>query len=410
MQYRGLATALALLSSVGVATGVGAPRAGGPMPVATIQVDDLGYRPPGPLYLLARYSSASLDYLDATHLLFTFHISRLMRRDVHPAGQDQLIHAVVIELPSGKVTAQADWRMHDRRKYLWPLSNGKVLIRRGNQLLITDKTLVLHAFLTAQSPLREVSVGAGGGLVVTETDLERHTPQEHERLKMQAELLGEDGPAEDAQINMIQIRNGALRLTGRATSPGRIEANDEGYVQRAEPSPNNWVLQFHPFSRPEGDPGAQIYRLNSTCAPEETFVNAATLLVMTCSAHTNNRLAQAVSIDGKFLWDGSWRANLVWPTIETAENGSDFAISWIGVSHPVDTYDPLNDSDVQTEVVDVIDTHTGMLRFTIAILPVLSAGQNFALSPDGNYLAVLNRGAIEIYSTPEAKPAQAARR
>ena len=39
-----------------------------------------------------------------------------------------------------------------------------------------------------------------------------------------------------------------------------------------------------------------------------------------------------------------------------------------------------------------------------AASPVLTAGQNFALSDDGERLAVLHDGAIEIYKVPAAPP------
>ena len=38
----------------------------------------------------------------------------------------------------------------------------------------------------------------------------------------------------------------------------------------------------------------------------------------------------------------------------------------------------------------------------MVVSPIVSAGANFALSADGNRLAVVNRGAIEIYDLPAA--------
>jgi hypothetical protein len=36
----------------------------------------------------------------------------------------------------------------------------------------------------------------------------------------------------------------------------------------------------------------------------------------------------------------------------------------------------------------------------MVVNPIVSAGGNFALSGDGNRLAVVNRGAIEVYDLP----------
>jgi hypothetical protein len=40
----------------------------------------------------------------------------------------------------------------------------------------------------------------------------------------------------------------------------------------------------------------------------------------------------------------------------------------------------------------------------LLLKPIVSAGGNFALSSDGNRLAVLNRGAIEVYDLPAPAP------
>src|SRR5277367_6461559 len=52
-----------------------------PEPEERIPVGPLGYRPPGPLYKLSGKAFTSLDFIDAHHLLFTFHQPRLMRRE-----------------------------------------------------------------------------------------------------------------------------------------------------------------------------------------------------------------------------------------------------------------------------------------------------------------------------------------
>jgi hypothetical protein len=50
---------------------------------------------------------------------------------------------------------------------------------------------------------------------------------------------------------------------------------------------------------------------------------------------------------------------------------------------------------------------TGKPVFHFITTPIYSAGQNFALSPHGNRLAVLHNGAIEIYSLkPEQQISQ----
>lgn len=103
-------------------------------------VGPLGYRPPGTLYILSGKAFSSLDFIDAHHLLFTFHQPRLMRReqDAGRSEDDQMIQALVLDLPSGAVQTSSEWRMHDRSRYLWSLGDGKFLVRQRNAYLLTD--------------------------------------------------------------------------------------------------------------------------------------------------------------------------------------------------------------------------------------------------------------------------------
>src|ERR1700689_2038070 len=82
----------------------------GPDPEERIRVGPLGYRPPGPLYMLSGKAFPSLDFIDAHHLLFTFHQSRLMRREQNPgrSDDDQIIQAVILGLPGGDVLASSE--------------------------------------------------------------------------------------------------------------------------------------------------------------------------------------------------------------------------------------------------------------------------------------------------------------
>ena len=132
----------------------------GPQPTMRIPVESLGYRPPGKLYLLARYSSSSLDFLDSTHLLLTFRQPRLLLREQGSDGLDQVIQADVLELPTGKVVAQDQWLLHDRGRYLWRLADDKVMLRIGSSLYETDSKLHLK-------PLLSVTDGTGGGRDLT---------------------------------------------------------------------------------------------------------------------------------------------------------------------------------------------------------------------------------------------------
>jgi hypothetical protein len=98
----------------------------------------------------------------------------------------------------------------------------------------------------------------------------------------------------------------------------------------------------------------------------------------------------------------------VWPRLAFSFSGTRFAAGFLRVSHPIDTAGSLNDEDVKEQVVQVFDTATGTPLLATTASPVLAAGQNFALSADGDRLAVLRDGAIEIYTVPSSQAPQVA--
>ena len=168
-----------------------------PSPTFRVPVQPLGYRPPGSFYLLSGRVFSTLDFVDSRHLLFTFHQPRLMRREPHPAKNDadQVIQAVVLELPEGRVEASTEWRMHDRGRYLWPLGGGRFLVRQGNSFSLTDASLALHPYLEVTTPVESTDISPDGRILAIEHEYERHTDDQHRKLSEQADRFGDQDSA-----------------------------------------------------------------------------------------------------------------------------------------------------------------------------------------------------------------------
>ena len=187
-----------------------------------------------------------------------------------------------------------------------------------------------------------------------------------------------------------------------------MPANIHGYFTQQQVKENIWDVLFHPYDKsgkPEGDIVAQT---DSTCEPSEKVLNAESVLVLSCPRGHNDRFVAAYSLNSQKLWDGRWQSNFTWPSFRVAQDGASVAISWLAVNHPVSTREPIDDDEVQNQVLSVLDSRTGSLRLALLVKPIVSAGGNFALSPDGNRLAVLNHGAIEVYDLPVPAPTERA--
>jgi hypothetical protein len=379
----------------------------GPPLEESVQVWPLGYRPPGSLYMLSGRAFSTLDFIDAHHLLFTFHQPRLMRRREHPGrlDNDQMIQAVVLSLPEGAVLESTEWRMHDRSRYLWPLAGGKFLVRQGNAYFLTDTSLKLHPYLDVASQVFETEVSADGHTLAIEHEFERHTPEQHAKLEAQSVQYGESAPAEDTQITLIDIATRKVLTALRTEMPIHLPLTDNGYVGVGKgKGEDEFLINFVPF---KGE-STVLGKVASTCTPRENFLNQSALFIESCGPKTPDAFLDVWTTDGKKLWSGHREGHLVWPTFAYAQTGRRFAVSTLRVAHIIDLADSLNDEDVREQVVQVFDSATGALLMSTNASPVLTAGQNFALSEDGERLAVLREGAIEVYKVPAPEQTPAA--
>jgi hypothetical protein len=372
----------------------------GPGPEERIMVGPLGYRPPGTLYMLSGRAFSSLDFIDAHHLLFTFHQPRLMRREQNAgrSDDDQVIQALVLSLPGGAVEASSEWRMHDRSRYLWPLGDGKFLVRQRDAYSLTDASLKLRPYIDVATPVLATQVSPDGRIIVIEHQFERHTAEQHAKLEAQAVQFGESPPAEDTQITLMDTSSREVLGALHTESPINVPITSNGYVGVAKDNgQDQFLVRFIPF---EGQ-SVVLGKVASTCTPHEIFLNQKALVIESCGPKSADIFLDAWTTEGKKLWNGHREGHFVWPTYAYSRTGGRFAVSVLHISHTIDLADSLNDEDVREQVVQVFDSATGALLMSTTASPVLTAGQNFALSDDGGHLAVLRQGAIEIYKVPE---------
>ena len=91
-----------------------------PDPQIRIDLSPAGYQD---LSAMARRSAAanlSLNFLDNDHVLFNFNPKRMFARlpDCPPTHEDRLVHAAVYEVSTGRLVREAEWYLHDSRRYL----------------------------------------------------------------------------------------------------------------------------------------------------------------------------------------------------------------------------------------------------------------------------------------------------
>ncbi len=367
-------------------------------PSLRIPLQPLGFQMPGKTVAIDRTSVLALSFLDSDHLLFTFRLGGLLKRlpDCPREDEDQEIRAVVLELPSGKVSATADWRMHDHGRYLWPLSTGQVLIRQRDTLFTTDATLHLKPYVESKAHMQAVQESPDGKLVLVEIDAERHGQEEHQKLVDEARQNGSSPPHEDVELIALQPKDATVLARSLVHHPLLLPMIQQGFVEVLPDKKTDWLIRYAPF---KGDPQL-IGKVNSTCTPSPTPLDANVFSLMTCPPAGGDRQAVAFRLTGERLWTAPWDSHFVWPKYSYAAEADRVAVGALRLNHSVSAIDLINDEDIEADRVQVIDTATGKIQLALEAKPVISAGQNFALSPDGLKFAILRDNAVELYELP----------
>ena len=379
-------------------------------PAFSIPVDPLGFSAPGPIYLGQRTSLASLDFLDDNRLLFTFRVPGLIHREAGAGagGDERQIRAVVLSLPTGTVTAEALWTVHDRVRYLWMLKDGHFLLRDQEGLEQGDATLAMKPLLHFPGSLLWLEMDPMQQYLVTNSRepasaVQRpgdvaSPPTAQARITVDGQKTG-DPP--DLVVRILRRDSGEVMLVSRARTAVHLPINTDGYVESLRANGEQWMLNLNFF----GGGTKVIGRVNSTCSPNFDFISQRELLVTACDGGGGHKLV-AMGIDGRRLWEDSSSPQAIWPMLVMAGDGSRLVRETLAVNRAVNAYSPLDAEDIKGQLVRVIDAANGKVALEAPASPALDAGGNVAISRDGRRVAVINEGAIEVFDLP-APPALA---
>lgn len=384
-------------------------------PAFSIPLDPLGFAAPGAIYLGASHALVSLDFLDENHLLFTFRVPGLIRRD--PASgatsYERRIRAVVLSLPQGAIVAESLWTVHDRARYLWPLANGHFLLRDRNRLLEGDSSLQLKPYLDFPGPLLWIELDPSQQFLVTNSDepveaAAKQEPSGGPQAASATDSAEADENAESERTPELVLRV-LRRDTGKAVLVSRINSavhppiNAEGYLENLRGQGSGWMLELNDFTGGNRILGG----VESTCDPNDHFVAASVLLIEGCGQEGATKLV-AMTTAGRTLWITQAPSTEVWPQLAVAANGSRLAWTTLDSGHAVNPFAPLSAEDVKEQSVTIFDAATGAIPLVSPLSPIFDAGGNVAISPASRRVALLNAGAIQVFELPPAPSVPAA--
>ena len=366
-----------------------------PTPAASVDLSAIGYHKLSKGDRLNHEWGESLDFVDANHVLVTFDPKKLFKRlpDCPPEHDDRLLHAAILEVPSGKVLQEADWYLHDHRRYLWPLGSGLFLLRKLNSLYVVDSNLHEEQLLNSPKDLLWVSVTADRQEIIVET------------AETAAAAPGSQSAAVPAKpkfrIEFLDAKSLAPHRTVETKQEVDLEGTSAGYVDFIHRE-DLWLVRFGPNSGKRQN----IARVRTESVPEVTYPNDDSILIGRHSLIGNDYSLTAFTVGGRRLWRQRWSRLRYFPTVASTESGSRSAVSTLllkstSASQPVASdYDSDENHGIE-QSIQIFETASGTPVQSVDVSPVVMSEQNFSLSPDGRHLAVLGAAGIDLYALPE---------
>lgn len=377
-----------------------------PTPAMQFDMRAYGFQRIGTLVLASGRSLISVNFAGPDKLLVTFGTRKLMKRDPNQTEDehDHEVHAVLLQLPSGKKLAEADWRLHDDSQYLWPISHGRFLLRERSRLRMLDPVHAAAGAELLSKPVFDAGNGQKLSFVDVTTDgsmVELQTKRGH--------LIGDDldleGDPDVKRSNNTLIRFYAidpvlneLHLKGRAETDKKFGPpyNADGFLGVSQDDGNHWGFNFHFF---KSDNDKELAGLETSCAPDAIFISATRFLASGCRGGDLHNMMGVLDLGGRVLWLNR-RNSAMWPALYAAPAAGRFALRRT-MSKSSDSNAPgISEETADSQRISVLRSVTGEELFQMNIIPAMRAMQNFALSDDGLQLVVWNDDAVEVYNLP----------
>jgi hypothetical protein len=400
-------------------------------PWIQLPLDNLGFPGVSSTFLSAGTSMLTVHFVDETHLLLTFSLRNLIPRiqDDPSDHDDRVVAAELIELPSGRIVARTEWRMHDHSRYLWSLGHGRFLVRIGEQLsTIEPMARAVHgdAFLRTTFPTRSgkpsvVLVSPDGGLVTLETMVAvgsrskatvvfgdqdtadgdkppTRTLIDFIRIRERTEIAGKHGDASHEEKTQEEKTMDAVVSGGvQSAQPLLLPIDSDGYLWAEQTDASRWSMTFDEF----GGKTVELGTVDSTCMPRLQMLDRSEFIAMTCHGGDDHVHMASYGLDGKETWEENV-GDIGVPTFAFAPKAARFAISHVSEAElaPMASLNAPETVAVAHQEVRVYQNASGDLLLRADCTPVFKTAENFDLSADGMEAVVIRNGAVVVYKLP----------
>ena len=325
----------------------------------------------------------SPDLIDSSRAGVTFlDNGRLVVREVvldtanlssrqNPASSPFRLRASVFDIGLGKSTASADWGTRPHESSIWPTTGG-LLIRSGEVLRLysSDFTQLKELTLPLSHDIYTVTVSPGGKTIL----INRH----------------------DQHLSSFEVLDGAtLEARQQWSEPPplrRLYSSSDTSIAAADF--NQEHILFSRFA-------SRTWR-NINGKPTLTCVGLPTLVTDASLVNACKQFSY-MSTDGALVFEDTFsKGEALARHVAVARDGSTVAVT-LDRTKGSDFWDTGHGIKLVATYILVYDLSVRKRALTVEVDPLPSNNYDFALSPDGSRLAILNDQRVTVCSVPKEK-------
>ncbi len=374
-------------------------------PEKKIDLESIGFPGVSQAFLDAGGSMLTVHFVDSGHLLVTYAKRGLIPRIADPQEEgSRLVAAKLLDIASGKVLAETEWRLHDHSRYLWNLGQGRFLLRDRNFLSVFAPL----ATLPSGQPFQRIAMQHRAGDIRTIV-----VSEDNRLLTLETAAAAPAKPTDKTQSENADTAESPVMLDffrysgdGSADSPiifekaGRVNApqpvilpvDADGYLYTGHPGRDPlWPITFQPF---EGKP-IRLAPAESSCPPQLWIAGRGLALAISCRGATGHVKLLGLDYNEHELWEDSLPESSLPFTLVFAPSA--FRVAMCRTESPSGPMVDGAPAVTATQEMRVYQAQTGDLLLKVDASPVFRTVENFDLSSDGLHAAVVREGAIEIY-------------
>jgi hypothetical protein len=361
----------------------------------SISISQLGYGARAQRVMTSFDHDEELAYLGPHELLVAFNPHVLLSRHELGSGEvtKRVIRAAVVDTATHRVTHTADWELPDEGQYLWPLTEGRVLVHVGTELRVYGPGLKVQNRLGLTGPLDFVRVTPDGSFIAVGVIRERHSAELHAQLR---ESLGTE-PEED--VNILVLNRKFETIGATKTRSGMLPPTllNEGQVRLlAQPD-----MRYRIMMQGWDNHKATFARFESSCTPDLSSIAPDLIFMVSCDKGNEEFEYRVLHPDGKLAMKSMPTSSDFGFAAEGSADHQVFAVKMVQSTRPVPEGAPFSAGDFSSEALGVYRAADGKRLLSVVVGSPSSSRDGFALAPDGSQLAVLNRDQIQLYAVPQ---------